>query len=194
MVESTAPIILPDPLLSDGVITLRPWAQADVPALVEMCNDPQSVRFTTVPTPYTATDAEDWLTTHAINLAAGESASFAIVEQLTEPPIASIGLHLLTSTAVTGAAEVGYMTAPPARGRGVMTRAVQLVCEWAFQRLAIERVQLTTHLDNPASQRVAAKCGFTREGVLRRYGVQRGERVDLVMFSRLASDPGGDQR
>ncbi len=63
-----------------------------------------------------------------------------------------------------------------------------------MQQLEIERLQLTTHLDNPASQRVAAKCGFAREGVLRRYGVQRGERVDLVMFSRLASDAGGDQR
>ncbi len=194
MVESTAPITLPTPPLSDGVITLRPWTQADIPALVEMCNDPQTVRFTTVPTPYTATDAEDWLTTHAINLASGESVSFAVVDRLNEAPIGSIGLHLLNSTAVTGAAEVGYMTAPPARGRGVITRAVPLVCEWAFARLGIERVQLTTHLDNPASQRVAAKCGFTREGVLRRYGVQRGERVDLVMFSRLASDPGGDQR
>ena len=69
-----------------------------------------------------------------------------------------------------------------------MTRSLELVSEWAFTGLGIERLQLTTHLDNPASQRVAAKCGFVREGLLRRYGVQRGQRVDLVMFARLPDD------
>ena len=80
------------------------------------------------------------------------------------------------------------MTAPAARGRGVITRALGLVARWAFDDLGIERLQLTTHVDNPASQRVAEKCGFQREGLLRKYGLQRGERVDLVMFARLPGD------
>jgi RimJ/RimL family protein N-acetyltransferase len=49
-------------------------------------------------------------------------------------------------------------------------------------------MQLTTHLDNPASQRVAEKAGYTREAVLRSWAEQRDTRVDLVMYSLLPGD------
>jgi RimJ/RimL family protein N-acetyltransferase len=179
-----SPIPLPEPILSDGVVSLRPWTKADIPAIVAICGDELSARFTTVPAPYTAADAREWLTTHPARLAAGDGASFAVVEPPADVPVATIGLHMLD----TGMAELGYLTAPAARGRGVMTRSVKLIAEWAFTALEIERLQLTTHVDNPASQRVAEKCGFEREGVLRGYRVQRGERVDLVMFARLPGD------
>jgi hypothetical protein len=53
----------------------------------------------------------------------------------------------------------------------------------------VVRVQLVTHLDNDASQRVAASCGFVREGVLRAWEPVKDDQPDLVMWSRLASDP-----
>jgi RimJ/RimL family protein N-acetyltransferase len=52
----------------------------------------------------------------------------------------------------------------------------------------VARLQLTTHLDNPASQRVAEKAGYTREAVLRSWADQRGERVDLIMYSLLPGE------
>jgi len=52
----------------------------------------------------------------------------------------------------------------------------------------VARVQLSTHVDNPASQRVAERAGFRREGVLRSWEELRGSRVDLVMFSLVAAD------
>ena len=184
MAPTRSPIALPDTPLSDGCVALRPWTQADIPAIVAMCSDELSARFTTVPSPYTESDARRWFANHESHLASGESASFAIVEPPSDDPIGSIGLYVLNP----GMAEVGYLAAPAARGRGVMTRSLELISEWAFTGLGIERLQLTTHLDNPASQRVAEKCGFVREGLLRRYGVQRGQRVDLVMFARLPDD------
>ena len=80
MPERPSPIALPDPPLSDGVVTLRPWRRADIPTLVALCNDPLSARFTTIPAPYTTADANDWLGSHAGNLARGESVAFAVVE------------------------------------------------------------------------------------------------------------------
>jgi RimJ/RimL family protein N-acetyltransferase len=41
---------------------------------------------------------------------------------------------------------------------------------------------------HPASQAVAERAGFTREGVLRSYMVGKGERLDMVMFSLLPTD------
>ena len=67
------------------------------------------------------------------------------------------------------AGEIGYWCAPWARGRGVMSAAVRLVRDWAFDELELERLELTTDVDNIGSQRVAQAAGFRREGVMRGY-------------------------
>jgi RimJ/RimL family protein N-acetyltransferase len=51
-------------------------------------------------------------------------------------------------------------------------------------------MQLGTFPGNVSSERVAEKCGFTREGVLRAWMEQRGERRDVTMWSLLPGDPG----
>jgi RimJ/RimL family protein N-acetyltransferase len=185
MPDPVTAISHPDPPLRDGVIMLRAWRAPDVPAIVDICSDEISGRYTTVPVPYTQSDAREWLAGHSRALADGASIAFAVVEPPADAPLGSIGLTRHGDSV----AEVGYITAPTARGRGLMPRAVALLTGWAFATLGIERVELATHPDNVASIRVAEKCGFIREGVLRSYGVQRGRRVDLVMHSRLPGDP-----
>jgi RimJ/RimL family protein N-acetyltransferase len=63
-----------------------------------------------------------------------------------------------------GAAEVGYWVAAHARGRGIATRAVRLVCDWAARELGLEALEIMHHEDNPASQGVARAAGFTESG------------------------------
>jgi RimJ/RimL family protein N-acetyltransferase len=180
------PIVLPDPPLSDGRVTLRAWRLSDVPQIVAMCREPEVIRFTSVPVPYDADDARLWLDLHPARLAAGDGAAFAITEGGDELPAGSIGVRVLHDQ---GIAETGYHVVEARRGRGLATAALRLIARWTFAELPVARLQLTTHLDNPGSQRVAEKAGFTREGVLRAWADQRGERPDLVMWSLLPGDP-----
>jgi RimJ/RimL family protein N-acetyltransferase len=180
------PIVLPDPPLSDGRVTLREWRPSDVPRIVAMCREPDVIRFTSVPVPYTADDARLWLDLHPGRVAAGDGAAFAITQGDDELPIGSIGVRVLHDQ---GIAETGYHVVTDHRDRGVATAALRLIAAWTLAELPVARLQLTTHLDNPASQRVAEKAGFTREGILRAWADQRGERVDLVMWSLLPGDP-----
>jgi RimJ/RimL family protein N-acetyltransferase len=84
---------------------------------------------------------------------------------------------------------IGYWCVPAHRGRGVVTRAVGLLCRYAFDELHLERLQLVADPDNQASQRVAEKAGFTREGVLRSHlRHPDGRRRDSVMFSLLPGE------
>ena len=79
---------------------------------------------------------------------------------------------------------------PAARGRGVAVAAVDAACRWAFDVLAVERVELFHAVENGASRRVAEKAGFTLEGRLRRsfrYG--DGVKHDELLWSRLSDDP-----
>jgi hypothetical protein len=87
------------------------------------------------------------------------------------------------------ARELGYWLGPWARGRGVATRAVKLLARWSFEQLGLERLALHTSSDNLASQAVAGRAGFTREGVLRSWEERHGERADIVVFSQISRDP-----
>jgi len=75
-----------------------------------------------------------------------------------------------------------------ARGRGVATRALRLIAAWAVEEIGAGRVQLYTDPANEASQRVAEKAGFRREGMLRSWTEIKGSRRDVVMYSLLPDD------
>jgi len=83
---------------------------------------------------------------------------------------------------------IGYWVAPRVRGRGVATRALILLARWAVTEGGVERLVLTTHPENIASQRVAEKAGFVREGVLRSDLRFREGRRDSILYSLLPSD------
>ena len=173
----------PDPQLEDELVLLRPWRDKDIPAIVAACNDPEIVRWTTVPTPYSAEDARAWLERCKTAWSEG-AAPLAVVEQASGELAAAITLWLHGKVG-----ELGYWAAPAFRGRGYVPRAVQLLCAWGFDELQLSRMQLGTFLGNAASERVAEKSGFTREGILRAWLEQRGERRDVTMWSRLPGDP-----
>jgi RimJ/RimL family protein N-acetyltransferase len=171
--------------LTDGVIGLRPLRPDDAPAIYEACIDPLTQRFTvSLPDPYRPEDAREFVELAAEWAAAGEEQAFAIVEPPADEWVGTISIRFGER------ASVGYMVAPRARGRGVATRALVLAAGWAISERGVERLELTTHVDNVASQRVAEKAGFVREGMLRAYLKSRrdGRRRDSVMFSLLPGE------
>jgi RimJ/RimL family protein N-acetyltransferase len=181
----STPITLPEPMLQDATVGLRPWRELDIPVIVAMSRDPDVLRFTNMPRPYGEDDAGIWLALQPARLRAGDGAAFAIVEPPGDRPLGGIGVRVLHGR---GIAEIGYHVSPEARGRGLATAALRLLSAWSLQTLPVARLQLTTHLDNPASQRVAEKAAYTREAVLRAWADQRGTRVDLIMYSLLRGE------
>ncbi|KAK1323895.1 hypothetical protein QJS10_CPA02g00372 [Acorus calamus] len=86
-------------------------------------------------------------------------------------------------------AELGYVLGSAHWGRGIATRAVKMVMSVVFEEMPeLERLEALVDVENPGSQRVLEKAGFVREGVLRKYSIQKGKARDLVMFSFLDSD------
>jgi len=178
----------PPPTLTDGVITLRPWTLADAPAVARACADPESARWlATMPSPYTLADAESWLTTVVPQgWASGSTVALAATGAVGGEVLGQVGLHLKAG----GRAGVGYWTAPWARGRDVASRGTALLSHWGIDVLALSRLELLADVDNVASQRVAEKAGFTREGIARGARTDRdGNPRDFVQFSLLSTDP-----
>ena len=117
----------------------------------------------------------------------GEQIELALVEpDAQDVLLGGISLNNVDLAQRRGA--VGYWLVPAARGRGVATHAVRLIGRWAFEDLELARLELTCAPDNHASQQVAARCGFTREGLLRSHVPFKGGRRDSVMFSLLPGE------
>ena len=82
---------------------------------------------------------------------------------------------------------VTYWVLPEARGRGVASDAVQLLARWALGDLGLKRLEMFIEPENVASQRVAERCNFVREGLLRSRWVAKGRRRDSVVYALLST-------
>lgn len=155
----------PDPPLSDGVITLRAKTTADADALADACQDPEIPRWTRVPVPYFPEHALEWIAASEQELAEGSSIHWLAVDAA-GTLLASVGLMEIDLP--SGCGEIGYWVAREARGRGVATRAVGLVREWAQRELGLTRIEIVVHEDNLPSRAVARAAGFATTGERRR--------------------------
>jgi ribosomal-protein-alanine N-acetyltransferase len=80
--------------------------------------------------------------------------------------------------------ELAYVIFEPVRrGRGIATEAVSLLIDWLFTAKKIARLQAAMVPENAASRRVIEKCGFQREGVMRRAAFLQGRSTDIELWS-----------
>jgi RimJ/RimL family protein N-acetyltransferase len=183
------PVAPPSPPLTDGTITLRPWLERDVPAIVAACSDGEIAWWLDqVPQPYGEADARTYVAMTRRGWKDGTHAAFAVTDAGTGDVLASVGVHFVD--AEQRVAEVGYWVRSESRGRGIATRATRLVAGWALVDCGMKRLQLRADSRNVASQHVAEAAGFRREGVLRsmRFNARQSRRVDFVMYSLLADE------
>lgn len=171
--------------LAAGRLLLRAPTPADVPRIVQACQDPDTQRWTTVPVPYGRADAVAFVEDYAARgWARGDLAVFAITAAGDPDFLGAIDLTFDGR----GAAEAGFAVAPWARGRGVATAALRAVCRWGFEILDLGRVEWQAQVGNVASRRVAERVGFTVEGTCRARLVQRGRRYDGWIGGLLPGD------
>ena len=179
-----------DPLeITAGRLHLRPWQAADADALQEALRDPEVARWTGLP----SRPAREWVTsTYPGRWADGTGAGFAVLDATTAELLGGVDLHGVDAADAT--AEVGWFTVPGARGRGVGTEAVEVLCRWAFAAAGLHRLTAQVEVGNWASRALAEKAGFTVEGVLRDVPAPGGRRADTWLASLLATDEQRDRR
>jgi len=172
--------------LDDTVVRLRPWRESDIQSQLEACSDPWFQRFSDW-APGTAIEARRHQLEDAQARQRGERLQFALVEPSDDGSVLG-GASLHDVELGPGRASVGFWLTADARGQGVATHAVRLIVRWAFEDLDLARIVVTCAPDNLASQRVAERCGFSREGVLRSHMPFKGGRRDTVVFSLLPGE------
>ena len=167
-------------------VRLEPLGPRHLDDLDALARDPAVLRFTRVPEPVPPGFARGWLGRYEAGRRDGTAEGFAAVGA----DGTFLGLALAPEIDVEGRElEIGYIVAPAARGRGVATAMLRQLTRWAFDEAGALRAYLLIETGNVASLRVAARCGYVHEGVLRSMHVKQDRRADLSIWSRLPSDP-----
>jgi RimJ/RimL family protein N-acetyltransferase len=170
--------------LSDGTVVVRLPHDRDVEALVRYGDDPDVAETIWVPVP----------TPCPRDVAAARLAEFRdgweqekrfgpaliIAASETDEMIGVILLRLREHDSI----ELTYGVAPAYRNRGIATAAAVLVSGWCLEELAAARVELRVGKSNLASQRVAAKAGFSCEAIVGSYVAATGTDYEDLLFVR----------
>lgn len=174
----------PQPELTDGVVVLRPWRDEDIdPARL---GHDEEIRHwfgfpEVVPSrEIQAAAVERWRASYADN----RSTVNFLVEHEGRP-----AGWVEVRDKGDGVGDLSWGLYAGFRGKGLATRAVALLINYAFNELKLARLEAQTDPANIPSLRVAQRNGMRREGLAREFGTRDGARTDAVLFARLASDP-----
>lgn len=167
-------------------VRLEPLSDDHLDHMPALLADPEVLRFTRVPEPPPADFARQWLDRYEVARQDGSAEAFAAVD----PDGRFLGLALAPEIdREAREVELGYILHLAARGHGFATEMLRLLTRWAFEELGALRIELVINVDNAASERVAERCGYTREGVARSIHLKQDIRIDAAIWSRLPSDP-----
>jgi ribosomal-protein-serine acetyltransferase len=98
------------------------------------------------------------------------------------------GVMFVAFDAGSGVAEVGCWLEPAGTGRGLVTKAIRVLIDWAFTTRGLHRVEWHCRPDNLASSAVAKRLGMTLDGRLRESYPWKGVRHDTEIWSILAPE------
>lgn len=167
-------------VLDCGICFLREWREEDVEQLVAIANDADVLRYLSerFPHPYTLDDARWWTKTGS------RMAGLHLAIVAGDRVAGGIGYDPLPGER-RFSAHLGYWLGRTYWGRGIASAACAAVTEYVFAHTDVVRVETTVYAPNRASMRVLEKCGYEREGVMRKAVVKNGTYLDAVMYARL---------
>ena len=165
---------------------LRTWKTEDAKALAQSANNLNIAKNlrNVFPNPYTLEDAV-WYINDSIANVEKKQINYAIV--VDGKAVGSIGIFVKDDV-YEKSAELGYWLSEDYWRKGIMSKAVQIICKAAFERFDIIRIFAEPFADNAGSRRVLEKVGFICEGTMRNGVYKNGEVHSYCMYSILREE------
>ncbi len=163
-------------------ITLEKWIKEDREILQKLCHNAERKYLSgRLPYPYTLEDADWWLNFVEENEGTNGVFRKALVDGKV---VGNISVERLVDIRKNDG-EIGYVFDKAYWGKGIATRATEMICKIAFEELSLTRLTSQVYEPNIASRRVLEKNGFTLEGVLKN-AVTKGENIySLCIYGKL---------
>jgi ribosomal-protein-alanine N-acetyltransferase len=81
--------------------------------------------------------------------------------------------------------EIGYFVAEEYWGKGIATKAVKILEKIGFKELGLKRISIVMNPKNKASEKVAIKCGYKKEGLMKSFVKIRGKYTDSLLYAKV---------
>lgn len=165
---------------------LRAWRTEDAKSLAQSANNPNIAKNlrNTFPSPYTLDDAI-WYINDSIANAERKQLNYAIA--VDGRAVGGIGIFVKDDV-YEKSAELGYWLAEDYWRKGIMSKAVWMICKEAFEAFDIVRIFAEPFADNEGSRGVLEKAGFTYEGTMRSGVYKNHEIHSYCMYSILRKE------
>ena len=164
-------------------INLRYPTQDDADSITKYCADKEISQYTFIPHPYTLQDAIDFIDMCIDDRKSMASLHYGIEHKETKEIIGMIGLNSINNTHLRG--EMGYWVAKPFWGNGIMFEAINLLTDYCFDTMQLERIYAHVQPANIGSWKVLEKAGYEREGLLRNVLRINNKMYDHFIYAKL---------
>ncbi len=166
-------------------INLRNLRDSDAQSIFENVNDKDIIKYTlSIPYPYKLIDAENFI--QRVNQKNIKDFHFGIEDKISKNIIGMISLHMNPKTIKV--AEVGYWLGKKYWGKGYMKEALDIVLDYGFNKLKLEKIYAGVFKINKKSQKRLEHAGFKQEGLLRKHYFRLGVWHDDVAYGLLKEE------
>jgi len=179
--------MIEQPTLVTDRLRLRPLEPSDA-AAIQRAASAREIADTmiSVPHPYPPGEAERYIARQEHEREEGVSVTFA-VEQKVETTFNGL-IEIRSIDREHSHAELSFWLCVAAWGRGYMSEVIQVVLQYGFEALQLNRFYAYHMMRNPACGRVLEKNGFTQEGLLRQCVRKWGQFEDVAQWAILRGD------
>lgn len=174
------------PDLSTERLLLRRMTMKDAQDVFEYSCDPEVARYVLWSAQKHISEAKDYIRYMTKRYRDDLPSSWGIIDKASGRLVGTIGYMAFSEE--NASVEVGYSLARWLWGKGLMTEALRAVIDYTFDAMDVNRIEAQHELLNPSSGRVMEKCGMVKEGVLRQRLYNKGQFVDVALYSILRGD------
>ena len=178
------PLYQPFPILDLNNIVLREITENDAQDYLNYMSRPDMADFVTDNNrPSNIDQSVNELKYWASLFHNKRSFYWAIALKSTNKLVGTAGFNIISID--NSRAEISYELDPEFWGQGIMLKSIKAILKFADFDLALVRIQATVIIDNERSIKVLERCGFAKEGLLKKYEVVQGEHKDYYIYGRV---------
>lgn len=160
-------------------IDLRYPRLGDARRFYEILNNPKFIHFNVKPESIEA--EREWIKGCPEKRKTNYSHEYAILYK--GEVVGGCGIKINQHRTYIG--EIGYFIDEDCWGKGIATRATKMLERICFEELNVSRVEILMKIENKASERVAIKCGYKKEGIMKKTLKQKDTLCDCYLYAKV---------
>lgn len=166
-------------ILKKGKVSLRYHKLSDAERFFEILKNPNFIHFKVCPK--TVAKERDYIKKLIKQRKKNITHDFAIIYN--GKIVGGCGIKIDTHRKVIG--ELGYFIDETYWGKGIATAAVKLLEKYGFEKLKLKRIEVVMKPENRASEKVAIKAGYKKEGLMRKAVEVEGKYYDACLYAKV---------